>query len=343
MKKLVLSMFAVAALASCVQNETINPGSAIDFGAPFVGNATKAIDYSYGENKLLKEIFVYGTVKGTAADPVSIFDYTRVWTEAANGDYEALWNCATTQYWIPGANYKFAAVAGIAEDKVTATDGIPTSLTFVSDGTEDLVAGYVEKNNVAATGNSYVAFTMKHLLSKAKFTINNITNQADDTKTSGYYYKVTDIKLTNAYTSGTCALTYNGTNNVSGAWTATGTAGVNFGHATDATTAVTESNATKIGDRVTVTSNHEYLIIPGNYTSTKLNVAFDIALYNSNDEPVNAKATKTAEVAVEFVAGYAYNFVLNLSIGQPINFTVTANPGWTNATPDKTIEHESTI
>ena len=62
MKKLVLSMFAVAALASCVQNETINPGSAIDFGAPFVGNATKAIDYSYGENKLLKEIFVYGTV-----------------------------------------------------------------------------------------------------------------------------------------------------------------------------------------------------------------------------------------------------------------------------------------
>ena len=215
-----------------------------------------------------------------------------MWTEAADGDYTKLWNCATTQYWISGADYKFAAVAGIAKGNVTTTNGIPTSLTFESTGTTDLVAGYVEKNDVAATGNGYVAFKMKHLLSKAKFTINNTTNQADDTKTSGYYYKVTNIQLTNAYTSGTCALTYNGTDNVSGAWNTTdSTAGVNFGHATDATTAVTESEATKIGDRVKVTSNHEYLIIPGDYTSTKLEVKFDIALYNSNDEPVNATAT----------------------------------------------------
>lgn len=347
MKKVLLSILAVAAMASCVQSEDVNPQQLIDFGSPFVGGTTKAIDYSYGANKLLKDIYVYGSLKGTTANYISVFDHEKVWTDAADGDYTKEWKCNATKYWVPGANYKFVALAGVDKANVTATDAIPSSLAFTSEGKTDLVAGYVEKNDVGATGNGLVSFTMGHLLSKVKFTITNTTNEGDDTKNSGFYYKVTDIKLTNAATSGTCVLSYvtpdaTTPSGVTGAWTPT-LGVVNFGHATDATEVVAEANTTKIADRVKVTSNHEYLVVPYTYTSTEtLKVSFDLALYASDNTPVNEKETKSAEVEVDFVAGYAYNFKINLSLNDPIKFTVSSNPGWLEA-GEETVNFETTL
>lgn len=349
MKKVLLSILAVAAMASCVQSEDVNPQQLIDFGSPFVGGTTKAIDYSYGANKLLNEIYVYGSLKGTTANYISVFDHEKVWTDAADGDYTKEWKCNATKYWVPGADYKFVALAGVDKANVTATDAIPSSLAFISEGTTDLVAGYVEKNNVSATGNGIVSFNMGHLLSKVKFTITNITNEGDDTKNSGFYYKVTDIKLTNAATSGTCALTYvapdtTTPSGVTGTWTTT-LGEVNFGHATDAdaTAVVAEANTIQIADRVKATSNHEYLVVPYTYTSTEtLKVSFDLALYASDDTLVNEKETKSTEVVVDFVAGYAYNFKINLSLNEPIKFTVSSNPGWKEA-GEETVNFETTL
>lgn len=337
MKKFVLSVFAIAAMASCMQDETISQNQqAIDFGTPFVDKATKAIDYSYSATNLLKEIYVYGTVKGTGAAPVSIFEHEKVWTDAQDGDYTKVWECGKTQYWIPGAAYKFVAVNGMGETKTNAIgleNGLPKTLNFSSVGQTDLVAGYVE--TTAGTTNSVVSFTMSHLLSKVKFTVKNTTNASDDTATSDFYYKVTDIKLTNAATSGTCALTCNDNNTVSGAWTSTGTV-VNFGHATNATVKGAENDAVEIGDRAVVTSHHELLVVPASYRdSNKLGVQFTIGLYakNGDDNPendavINIPALKTVAVPVEFVAGYAYNFIIEVSVGQKIQFTVAANPTW---------------
>ena len=331
MKKVFLSILAVAALASCV--EDLGAGDAISFGAPFVGNTTKAINHSYDTNNLLKEIFVYGTVQGTAAAPVSIFEHESVskvkdGTEYAYGD---AWYCAKAQYWIPGAAYRFAAVAGIEKTEVTTTLGIPTKLDFTSEGKIDLVAGYMAKT--AEKTNGIVSFNMSHLLSKVKFTVKNTTNATDTSANSGFYYKVTDMKLTNAATSGTCALTYPTTTSVSGAWTPT-TDEVDFGHATNATDKGAANTAVEIGDRAVVTSHDELLIVPANYPETgKLGVEFTIGLYtkdgNGNEVEINEPAVKTAAVAVNLMAGHAYNFVIEVSIGQLIQFTVAQNPSWT--------------
>ena len=348
MKKLLLSVFAIAALASCMQDETISQNQqAIDFGTPFVDKATKAIDYSYGENKLLKEIYVYGTVEGTAENPVSIFEHDKV--SAGDADYNEAWQCAKTQYWIPGADYKFVAINGMGDTKTDAIvleNGLPKTLKFTSVGQTDLVAGYVQKT--AEPANGVVSFTMSHLLSKVKFTVKNTTNENYPTATSDFYYKVTDIKLTNAATSGTCTLTCNSNNTVSGAWTSTPGV-VSFGNATNATVKGAEDVAVEIGDHAKVTSHHELLVVPAIYANEegkKLGVQFTIGLYAKNgddtDVAINLPTEKTVEVPVEFVAGRAYNFIINVSVGEKIQFTVASNPTWTDAA-DQTVYQDTVV
>ena len=332
MKKLLLSVFAIAAMASCMQDEVISQDQqAIDFGTPFVDKATKAIDYSYSATNLLKEIYVYGTVKGTATNPVSIFEHEKVWTEAQDGDYTKAWQCNKTQYWIPGADYKFVAINGMGDTKTNAigvVDGLPQTLNFSSIGQTDLVAGYVETTAATDTSvkNPDVSFNMSHLLSKVKFTVINETNKGE-TATSDFYYKVTEIKLLNAATSGTCTLAYTSGNPVAGTWVL-GTTGVSFGDATNGT-----SNVVAIGDRAEVTSHHELLVVPATYgVDNKLKVSFNIGLFTTdkvgNEVAINNLAEKTPEVQANLVAGHAYNFIIKVSVGQPIQFTVASNPTW---------------
>ena len=348
MKKLLLSVFAIAAMASCMQDEVISQDQqAIDFGTPFVDKATKAIDYSYGEKNPLKEIYVYGTVQGTGATPVPIFEHDWVSstkttaTEEDQVDYGTAWECDKTQYWIPGAAYKFVAVNGIAKDEVTTTDGLPTSLDFESVGQTDLVAGYVETTAATATNvkNPVVSFNMSHLLSKVKFTVINETNEGK-AATSDFYYKVTAIKLLNAATSGTCTLAYTSGNPVAGTWVL-GTPGVSFGDATDGT-----SNVVAIGDRDEVTSHHELLVVPATYgVDNKLKVSFNIGLFttdkNGNEVAINNLAEKTPEVQANFEAGHAYNFIIKVSVGQPIQFTVAKNPTWTDV--EQTVYQDTVV
>ena len=108
MKKLLLSVFAIAAMASCMQDEVISQDQqAIDFGTPFVDKATKAEDLTYNASNL-NEFFVYGTVTGTAGT-VNIFNNTRVYGDKLVGT-NTVWGCDVKQYWIPGASYVFDAV-----------------------------------------------------------------------------------------------------------------------------------------------------------------------------------------------------------------------------------------
>ena len=72
MKKLLLSVFAIAALASCMQDETIGAAQRenIVFENAFVDNVTKAIDPSItttGE-KAIREFYVWGTTQGDHKD-----------------------------------------------------------------------------------------------------------------------------------------------------------------------------------------------------------------------------------------------------------------------------------
>lgn len=339
MKKVLLSILAVAAMASCVQSEDVNPQQLIDFGSPFVGGTTKAIDYSYGANNLLKDIYVYGTVTGTSDNPSLVFNHTHVYSEGTTAGtiYNQDWKYdGVSKYWVPGADYRFVALNGVAQGKVAVNDAgaeahLPNKITFEGDGKTDLLLSSVSRKDVGASGNETVAFTMQHLLSKVKFTVNNTSTIGED------YYKVTNIKITNAYTDGICDITYTGdvdagTWAAKTAWTTSGIAGVNFGHATALDTATEGADAMNLTAGAKAASNYDYLVVPYNYSATKMHVSFELALYDKSGVEINSPAEKTADVVIDIKAGYQYNFILNLAFAQAIDFTVTGAPTWSDDT-----------
>jgi hypothetical protein len=342
MKKLVLSMFAVAALASCVQNETINPGSAIDFGAPFVGNTTKAADPSYGQDAVeLKEFYVYGTVQGTGAGVVNIFNGAEVTGEIGT----QVWTCGVTQYWIQGATYNFAAVvdATVTPDanKMPATLA-PVTHT-VADDAKHYVVGQLKDllyaqpatilNAAPQANDTYapVNFEFGHLLSKAHFTVTSNTKD-------GYYYNVKDIKIHN-FATGEYTIDTQKWNKE----TATTDHAYELGDILNVTAANTnQTNATQVLLIPTTTDFQVECIVELLNNNGTDDVADDVLLreihYTAADVAncgcTNANAEHNAPftVSTDLVKGHAYNFTLALTTGAKIEFTVTANPDWEGTT-----------
>lgn len=298
MKKILISMLAVAALVSCSKEESIrvDQGEAIAFGNAFVDNATRAEDKTYGEVDLT--VFnVYGTVTGTAGT-VNIFN-----GDAVTGSVGPnVWTCANKQYWIEGATYDFAAVvdATVAQD----ANKMPQTLTTVADATmnfKDML--YADNLDIVGkkTGNGYVNFTFEHLLAKAFFTVTSNTE-------GGYYYTVTDITVGN-YESGVYTIAYE-------TWAPGAAKNVAFGDIKEVTAADNaKTNATQM------------LLVP---TTDTFNVTFTADLYK--DDTKLGTETKTIAVENDLVKGNVYNFTIALSVGELIQFTVTEDPEWAGET-----------
>ena len=347
MKKYLYIAIAAATLSSCSQDDTLDAiqGEAISFSNAFIENSTRAIDPSFGANgKDLTSFRVWGEVEGSqngTATWVSIFKNDEV-TGSVGDD---VWNCDKTQYWIVGADYQFAAVVngGTDESKFTYTNNLPSAVTFTStDGQTDLMyAGVVEEQG--ATSNNPVNFNFNHMLAKAVFSVENTTNKGK-TETSNYYYKISEVKILNPKTTGTCTF-------ASKAWTSTSQATgsvYEFGNVTNASSKSTDALTTaaiEIHDRdENKTSHRECMLIPHNYNETNglLQVSFKVQLYmevdnNADNDVLISEETKTPTVAVNFQAGYSYNFNIKVGIGNQIQFTVTSQPTWTDATGEPEI------
>lgn len=296
MKKILISMLAVAALVSCSKEESIrvDQGEAIAFGNAFVDNSTRAEDKTYGEVDLTA-FNVYGTVTGTNGT-VNIFN-----GDAVTGSVGPnVWTCTNKQYWIEGATYDFAAVvdATVAQD----ANKMPTTLTTVADGTMNLKDMlYADRLDIVGqkTGNGPVNFTFEHLLAKAFFTVTSNTE-------GGYYYTVTDITVGN-YESGVYTI-------ANETWAPGAAKNVAFGDIEEVTAADNaKTNATQM------------LLVP---TTDTFNVTFTADLYKDGTK----LGTETKIIAVEndLVKGNVYNFTIALSVGELIQFTVTNDPTWTN-------------
>lgn len=299
MKKILISMLAVAALVSCSKEESIrvDQGEAIAFGNAFVDNSTRAEDKTYGEVDLTA-FNVYGTVTGSAGT-VNIFNGDAVTGSVGN----AVWTCANKQYWIEGATYDFAAVV----DAIVAQDAnkMPTTLTTVADGTMNLKDMlYADNLDIVGkkTGNGPVNFTFEHLLAKAFFTVTSNTE-------GGYYYTVTDITVGN-YESGVYTI-------ADETWAPGAAKNVAFGNIENVTADDTngKTNATQM------------LLVP---TTEAFNVTFTADLYK--DGTKLGTETKTIAVENDLVKGNVYNFNIALSVGELIQFTVTENPEWADET-----------
>lgn len=351
MKKYLYIAIAAATLASCSQDEVIeiSEKQAITFGEAFVGNSTRAVDPSYGETaNMLTDFNVWGSVEGTNSGTktwVPIFVNDNVHGNDGVGANK-VWNCTTrTQYWIPEASYKFAAVVydNATVDFGTLTDGLPTQVTFTSNDQTDLLYAYQ-----TATGakrgetNPYVNFEFAHMLSKAVVTVSNTTDTKKNTESgdyvqSGYFYKVSNVKFLNVNKKGTCKFT-NQTNKWDGN-TLTSPSDVVFGNITNAEQTSTSTDAVKILDKASKwTSHYERMIIPQTFTS--LGVQFTLALYmtNNSEEVLISEETLTKYVEnFTFTEGCSYSFNIEVGVGSPIQFTVTSHPSWTEVTPGTTI------
>ena len=326
MKKIILAAMAFAALAACSKETTVDVArEEIAFGNAFVDNSTKADaanDPSYstsGKGMALTEFNVYGAVNG-----VNIFNGNTVTKTAGYGEAWTL--DGTKQYWIAGAPYKFVGVVDgsktVGETVVTKTNldaaGLPTTIEYTVDGATDLLCDVV---NIASATAPYsvVAFNYTHLLSKINFAVKNTT----DASATNYRFVLTSAKLTNVYKSAVYDVD-------SDAWT---------------------PNATMrefVLENLTINSNstqyhsQEVLLIPGSAVGVYVNA--DIQA--TDDDPTSADAVWTTVSTVEktftnvlgkvgdtpntLAKATAYNFIVELSVGNEIQFTATTMPEWTD-------------
>lgn len=312
MKKLLISMLAVAMLASCAKEETLSfdKGEAIQFGS-FVENSTRAADPSLGTNTNPFTSFdVWGTVDGTG-NAVAIYDGDLV---SGTIGPNSIWTCATTQYWIKGAVYNFA---GVKNGTVkTLENDLPKTITFAyTNGSDDLVYARSKQYIGLASGNPKVALDFKHLLSKVKFTLQNTTS--DDTNVGTYTYTLTDVKITNAIIDGTYTVadTINDdkTYNVVGTWANNQANGAQVGF----------ESITGVTNGTSMDSANEKLIIP----MTNATVTYNVNIYYGNEIITTIPGSTTV---AEFKPGYAYNLKLSTGLTNEIQFTVEQTPTWTS-------------
>ena len=309
MKKVIFALAAVVALAACSKEQTLvaDRGDAIGFGSPFVENSTR-VDYS--THGALKKFNVYGTVTGTAGT-VNIYKGVEVTGTIGTADWshDAQYN----QYWIPGADYDFAAIVDATVASDDAND-MPLTLTTQADtategnmNLKDMLYASAHVENATAN-QGRVNFNFAHLLSKVKFTV---TSNA----MGGYYHTVTGIKVSN-FKSGT--YTING-----GTWAGGDAKDVDFAEIAN----VTSATGAK--------TNAEMLLVPN---AAAFNVTFTVDLYKGTTKlgtetktiPVTIKDAQDNVVGLQ--KGNSYNFTIACSVGNPIKFGVTNDPSWGDST-----------
>ena len=306
MKKIFFALCAVAALASCSNNEIVNlDQEAIAFDNAFVDNGTRAADNFTIETNELFDFKVWATTqRPDVATVVPILEEVIV----CRPDLVSSWvyPTANTQYWIPGNTYQFVAVKNGTVNE-SLVNGLPATISYNATTQADVLYAADTRVGMEAGANAPVAFTFDHLLSKAYFTV-----KVGAFENTNYTYKVKDVQINNAVKEATYTVggTWAGTSNY------TAQAPLAFGHV---------AAADKLAASSTNTSDFARLLVPATYTD--LNVTCTIeTLYG--DAVIDVQNYNT-NIPQEFVKGYVYNFILTLGApGDAIEFTVTRVNEW---------------
>ena len=183
------------ALTACNSDETVEmaKGNAIGFKT-FVNNSTRAANDVTTDG--LEAFKVWGLMSkdGQTGTPFVAKDVTK-----ENGT----WSYAPPVYWEKGYAYSFVALAPNDAYTFTAPTAINNwgSLTFENgNGETDLIYAAAKKETVEGNGcPAPVDLTFNHMLSRVRFQFEN--GMADGSKLT-----VTDVKINDAYTSGTATL-----------------------------------------------------------------------------------------------------------------------------------------
>ena len=326
MKKLFVSVLAIASMVACMNEETVRvqDGNPIAFENTYVQNATRSNDPSTTTNNI-QEFYVWAYMN--AVDGV-VFDNETV---SRSGDD---WTYNQIQYWLPGNNYYFAAFAG---DR-TAIETLPATMEtnglgvvkFTNvDGTNDILYSEAVVEDAAAN-QAPVALTFKHLLSKVKFTFKN-GFQNDNNKVV-----VKDITMKVAETANvdlSAAADFANPESVLPWTNLAGTKTLEFGGVNKLDIGVSEAAE---NERLTIPAdaNYEYVI------------KFNVEVYNGSVLGLE-KSMEVKLSGLELVAGRAYNLMAtinqeNLNLNK-IEFEVEVDE-WINQDVDGgAVEDEVTV
>ena len=321
MKKLFVSVLAIASMVACMNEETVRlqDPAAIGFEANWVENATRAneaVDPSTTTDSLTG-FKVWGFMDSVDG---KVFEGEEVTGSKGNFTYNNI------AYWLPGHTYYFAALAPIGGNWALNTEAAnfygAGILNFLNiDGTEDLLYAANVESAPALGEAKTVNFTFSHLLSKVKFTFTNgFTNE-------NMYIDVKNVRIVNAPLGGSIDLAVeNWWDNDD--WQLTqDKVELAFGDAC----AKTPMGETQVAanERLTIPASAEY----------EYKVMFEVALYMG--DVLAYEGTKTSYVkGVALEMGKAYNFTATLNASNfteegkelmPIVFDVVEVKDWVEA------------
>lgn len=335
-----MGIAAAAMLASCSLDETLETAQdtrVIGFSNAFVDNATRSVDPSFTKESL-GNFAVYGfTQNGQIFDGVTV----------SSSDNGATWTYNPTQYWVEGNQYAFAAIAPantvVADETrlgMSVTDykvGMTVSFSN-TDGKTDLLyanGGAFNADETFMANPQPVSLTFKHQLSKVKFSFKNNVSGA-------YNIKVTNVKITDAKSTGTLTVSADDAN----AWSAVGGNALvlAFGPA-----GASETTADAIAFGAEGETYNELLMIPTAATES-YNVTFTVELLNGTVSMGTYNHAATIS-GVELKLGYCYDFAAELNADnivvdpddpdaelKPIEFTVNEISTWIDTDENQTID-----
>lgn len=344
MKKIFLiGLAATAMLASCSNDETVEMAQqkAIGFSNAFVNNGTRSIVDPSFTTTSLEDFAVYGFTQNG-----QIFKGDKVYK---GGSASTGWSYDVLQYWVPGNTYTFGAIAPYSVATNVSNVVLPENATKVemtvaftntdADQVDLLHAApaQIAGTEVTETYKTPVPMTFSHQLSKVKFSFENAVGE-------GYNVKVSNVKITDAYTSGTLTVAAAGNT-----WSnqETNALELDFGNVTadDATA----DEAAFIANAATLESYNEKLMIPMASTAT-YTVTFTAELYHG-DVLLGSYDHNVKIENVEFKLGYCYDFKATLTHEnivdrenplKPIEFTVDGITDWNKDNLDQTLEVPTT-
>lgn len=299
MKKLFVAVLAIAGLVACNNEETVlvKGNAPIAFDS-FVENATRANDPST-TTASLDAFDVWAYMDELAGTVFVGEDVTK-----RNGE----WSYQNTQYWVPGHNYFFTAIAPMNSANWSYNQ-VEETIEFTNvDGSEDLLFERVDVKDVVSEQPA-VDLAFEHLLSKVKFTFVNgfLTDNA--------FVKVEAVKMV-APRTGVYDI-------MSNSWTVAGSETYEFG------------DVAKLGMAEKAAAAEERLTIPA---AADYTVTFVATLY-MGEVPAIEDHTFTVDVKnVLLEKGKAYNFVAEVNPDSfelnAIEFNVVEVNEWVTAEDD---------
>lgn len=329
MKKFFLFALAAAfAFTSCTKDETLataQPG-AIDFAVAANNSTRSCVDPSITTANI-QDFAVYGwmqaqSINGDTLIGGDVFNNEVVY--GGNGN----WSYDNTQYWAKNTYY-FAALAPAFKEDSTLRNwtvverghnklGIGV-VRFENNGEQDLIYwADILDNTQGAVEDKKVQVVFNHLLSKVKFSFENAFNNELTT------IRVSDVKITNAYTEGTIQLNDEDWWTDPDNWGCSGKQTFEFGNVTKDTT---NGLAQDIAVGTQMESYKEVLLFPAAEKLYK--IQFHVTVLNG--EAIAGEYDHEVELTTTFKMGYSYDLKATLTAAnvnpdeelKPIEFEVT--------------------